>query len=72
MVVLNVTKHKYYTTSNSTPLLGEEQRLVVLAGDGKNDADDETCRTFIFKGETHTLANALRSAILQNPELALN
>ena len=58
------------TTNISTPLLGEEeQRLVVLAGDGKNDADDETCRTFIFKGETHTLGNALRSVILQNPEV---
>lgn len=46
-----------------------EQRLVMLAGDGKTDADDETCRTFIFRGETHTLGNALRSIILQNPNV---
>ena len=47
----------------------DEQRLVMLAGDGKNEADDETCRTFIFRGETHTLGNALRSVILQNPSV---
>lgn len=46
-----------------------EQRLVMLAGDGKTDADDETCRTFIFRGETHTLGNALRNVILQNPNV---
>ena len=47
----------------------DEQRLVMLAGDGKNEADGETCRTFIFRGETHTLGNALRSVILQNPNV---
>lgn len=47
----------------------DEQKLVMLAGDGKTDSDDETCRTFIFRGETHTLGNALRSVILQNPNV---
>lgn len=46
-----------------------EQRLVMLAGDGKTDADDDTCRTFILRGETHTLGNALRNVILQNPSV---
>lgn len=56
------------TSNNPTSaFVEEEKRLVMLAGDGKNNADDETCRTFIFRGETHTLGNALRSVILQNP-----
>jgi len=57
-------------TLNSNSISSEnEQRLVMLAGDGKTDADDETCRTFIFRGETHTLGNALRNVILQNPNV---
>ena len=36
----------------------------MLAGD---DKADDTCRTFVFENETHTLGNALRFAILQNP-----
>ena len=28
-----------------------------------------TCRTFVFKNEGHTLGNALRAVILQNPEV---
>jgi len=57
-------------TLNSNSISSEnEQRLVMLAGDGKTDADDETCRTFIFRGETHTLGNALRNVILQNPDV---
>jgi len=43
-----------------------KRRLVVKAGDS---ATDETCRTFIFENETHTLGNALRHAILQNPRV---
>ena len=58
------------TSNNTTPAFVEdEKRLVMLAGDGKNDADDETCRTFIFRGETHTLGNALRGVILLNPDV---
>jgi len=34
-------------TNNSSS--EDEQRLVMLAGDGKTDSDDETCRTFIFR-----------------------
>merc|ERR1712059_82756 len=42
------------------------QRLVVLAGD--RDSGD-TCRTFIFHKESHTLGNALRSMLLLNPRV---
>lgn len=42
------------------------RKLVVKAGDSNTD---ETCRTFIFENETHTLGNALRYAILQNPRV---
>jgi len=43
---------------NNTP-----RRLVVVASDTTN------CRTFIFKGEGHTLGNTLKNIILQNPEV---
>ena len=43
-----------------------KRRLVMLAGDGQSD---DTCRTFVFENETHTLGNALRFAILQNPQV---
>ena len=56
-------------TSSGTSVSSEGERLVMLAGDGKTDADDETCRTFIFRGESHTLGNALKSVILQNPSV---
>ncbi len=42
------------------------RRLVMLAGDAKSG---ETCRTFILKGESHTLGNALKNVILQNPSV---
>ena len=42
------------------------RRLVMLAGDAHSG---ETCRTFIFKGESHTLGNALKNVILQNPRV---
>ena len=42
----------------------ENPRLVMVnSGSGIN------CRTFVFKQEGHTLGNALRSAILQNPQV---
>ena len=41
-------------------------RLVVLAGD--RDSGD-TCRTFIFQKENHTLGNALRHVLLMNPRV---
>merc|ERR1719245_2911230 len=41
-------------------------RLVVLAGD--RDSGD-TCRTFIFHKENHTLGNALRHVLLMNPRV---
>lgn len=57
------------TNSGTSGVSEDEQRLVMLAGDGKTDTDDETCRTFIFRGETHTLGNALKCVILQNPSV---
>jgi DNA-directed RNA polymerase subunit L len=55
-------------TSNrvSRPESEESRRLVVLAGD--RDSGD-TCRTFIFHKESHTLGNALRSMLLLNPRV---
>merc|ERR1719245_1345409 len=41
-------------------------RLGVLAGD--RDSGD-TCRTFIFHKENHTLGNALRHVLLMNPRV---
>ena len=48
------------------PEVAAEKRLVVLAGD--REAGD-TCRTFIFHKENHTLGNALRHVLLQNPRV---
>jgi DNA-directed RNA polymerase I and III subunit RPAC2 len=38
----------------------------MLAGDARSK---DNCRTFVFKGETHTLGNALKNAILRNPQV---
>lgn len=38
----------------------------MLAGDSSTS---ESCRTFMFKGETHTLGNALKNVILRNPQV---
>ena len=43
-----------------------QRRLVMLAGDSHSG---ETCRTFILKGESHTLGNALKNVLLQNPNV---
>lgn len=40
-----------------------ERRLVMLA------STDDSCRTFIFKGESHTLGNALKGLLLSNPSV---
>ena len=42
----------------------ENIRLVMV-----NAGSEINCRTFVFKKEGHTLGNALRSAILQNPQV---
>ena len=42
------------------------RRLVVLAGDRESG---DTCRTFIFHKENHTLGNALRHVLLMNPRV---
>ncbi|GAB6029144.1 hypothetical protein CHUAL_004921 [Chamberlinius hualienensis] len=36
---------------------------------GKVKKEDPTCKTFIFKGESHTFGNALRFIIMKNPEV---
>jgi len=38
----------------------------MLAGDSNSN---ESCRTFVFRGETHTLGNALKNVILRNPQV---
>jgi len=50
----------------SRPEPADSKRLVVLAGD--RDSGD-TCRTFIFHKENHTLGNALRHVLLMNPRV---
>ena len=50
----------------SPPEPQDSKRLVVLAGE--RDAGD-TCRTFIFHKEGHTLGNALRHMLLMNPRV---
>jgi DNA-directed RNA polymerase I and III subunit RPAC2 len=42
----------------------KQQRLVML-----HSTTGDNCRTFVFKNEGHTLGNALRSVILQNPQV---
>ena len=44
--------------------MAETQRLVMV-----DSGSGASCRTFVFKGEGHTLGNALRAVILQNPEV---
>ena len=44
--------------------MAESQRLVMV-----DSGSGASCRTFVFKGEGHTLGNALRAVILQNPEV---
>ena len=56
------------STASSASVSGAPQpahRLVVLGGSGQS----ESCRTFIFRGESHTLGNALKNVILQNPSV---
>ena len=50
----------------SPPEPADSKRLVVLAGERDSG---ETCRTFIFHQENHTLGNSLRHMLLQNPRV---
>jgi DNA-directed RNA polymerase I and III subunit RPAC2 len=50
----------------SAPEPADSKRLVVLAGE--RDSGD-TCRTFIFHQENHTLGNSLRHMLLMNPRV---
>lgn len=50
----------------SKPEESDSKRLVVLAGDRESG---DTCRTFIFHKENHTLGNALRHVLLMNPRV---
>ncbi len=53
-------------SASSSSVASSRRRLVMLAGDAQSG---ETCRTFILKGESHTLGNALKNIILQNPSV---
>ena len=53
----------------SAPEPADSTRLVVLAGE--RDSGD-TCRTFIFHQENHTLGNSLRHMLLMNPRVVLD
>ena len=44
--------------------MAESQRLVMV-----DSGSGPSCRTFVFKSESHTLGNALRAVILQNPDV---
>ena len=46
-----------------------DKRRLMLMGTGSGGASDETRGTFVFEGESHTLGNALRSAVLENPKV---
>jgi len=48
------------------PPQGEEQRLHVLEGDSSSG---ETCRTYVFHKENHTMGNCLRTMLLKNPQV---
>ena len=52
----------------SRPEAPGARRLVVLAGDRDSG---ETCRTFVFHQENHTLGNALCSMLLTNPQVLM-
>nr|SVE94652.1 EOG090X0LBP [Simocephalus serrulatus] len=43
----------------------DNRRLVIA----REDEDNDRMKTFIFKGEGHTLGNALRTLILKNPDV---
>ncbi|XP_023333686.1 probable DNA-directed RNA polymerases I and III subunit RPAC2 [Eurytemora carolleeae] len=43
-----------------------EHKLSVLEGDSKSG---DSCRTFVFRKESHTLGNCLRVTLLQNPQV---
>ena len=53
-------------STSTEPELSTNRRLVMLAGSSESG---ESCRTFVFHGESHTLGNALKNVILQNPSV---
>lgn len=54
------------STRVSRPEVAGARRLVVLAGERDSG---ETCRTFVFHQENHTLGNALCSMLLTNAQV---
>jgi len=46
-----------------------EEQEVFLTAVSPNDITDDSCKTFIFKNEGHTLGNALRFVISHYPEV---
>ena len=41
----------------------KKRRLMLLGGPGGKGADDETCATFVFEGESHTLGKFSKHGI---------
>jgi len=48
---------------------GKKRKLMLMGAGPGGGANDPTCGTFVFEGESHTLGNALRTAVLQNPQV---
>ena len=55
----------YPTAENTSDPSLIKRKLVTLSTPGSGDS----CRTFVFKGESHTLGNALKHVLLTNPKV---
>ena len=64
--IVNKRKFSHAVAGFSFVKMTEQEniRLVMV-----NAGSEVNCRTFVFKKEGHTLGNALRSTILQNPQV---
>ncbi|XP_071951693.1 DNA-directed RNA polymerases I and III subunit RPAC2-like [Antedon mediterranea] len=52
--------------SQNEGLDGKTRRLEVVQA---KDIEDETCATYVMRGEDHTLGNSLRYMIMKNPDV---
>ncbi|XP_071124479.1 DNA-directed RNA polymerases I and III subunit RPAC2-like [Mytilus galloprovincialis] len=52
--------------ATKTPVEVGSHRLEVIETPGE---EDETCKTFVFHNEDHTLGNSLRYIIMKNPDV---
>lgn len=50
-----------------TAIPSDNRRLIIASG--RDEEANDQMKTFIFKGEGHTLGNALRTLILKNPDV---